>query len=65
MIEMVDGVKYSMFLSIRNKYYKQGKTQCVATWAQKTGLSSQTIKWRINNGWSVEKVLSTPVRKRK
>lgn len=42
-----------------------GITQCLTDWAKKTGLSFQVIAWRLNNGWSIEKALTTPARKKK
>jgi len=34
-----------------------GKTQCVAAWAEETGLSRTTIHYRLLKGWSPEKTL--------
>ena len=42
-----------------------GKTQTVAKWANETGIMSSVIIKRLNLGWSVDKVLSTPVRQYK
>lgn len=42
----------------------QGKTQCIALWERDSGLSQNTIHRRIIAGWPVEKILSTPARKR-
>lgn len=43
-----------------------GKSQCVADWESETGIPRTLIQQRIDRlGWSVEKALSTPVRKRK
>ena len=36
-----------------------GKTQSVSEWAQETGISRTTISWRIDQGWSVQKALTT------
>ena len=41
-----------------------GKTQCVAAWAEETGISRETIKNRLASGWTVEKSLTTEVEKR-
>ena len=42
-----------------------GNEMCVSEWAEKTGISKEVIFSRIRKlGWSVEKTLSTPVRKR-
>lgn len=39
------------------------KTQCVSAWAEETGISKNTILWRLNHGWSTERALTTPVGK--
>lgn len=40
-----------------------GETMCIAEWAKKLGINSETIRNRKNNlGWSDEKTLTTPVR---
>lgn len=42
----------------------KGKSQCVADWEAETGIHRSLIRQRIDIlGWSVEKALSTPVRK--
>ena len=42
-----------------------GKTQCMSEWAEQTGISASAILWRLNHGWSIEKALTTPVKKYK
>lgn len=43
-----------------------GKKQCIADWEEETGIHRALIQQRIDRlGWSVEKALSTPVRKGK
>lgn len=43
-----------------------GKTQCLAEWAEEIGIPESTIHMRIDQyGWSVEKTLTVPVRKYK
>lgn len=37
-----------------------GKTQTVAQWADETGIGYQTIRARINMGWSIEEALTLP-----
>ncbi len=37
------------------------KTQCIAAWAEETGIQRSTISARLMRGWSVEKALTTPV----
>ncbi len=39
----------------------QGKTQCLAAWAEELDLSRSVIKVRLKAGWSVEEALSTPL----
>ncbi len=38
----------------------QGRTQCIAAWAEELGLGRTTIPKRLKRGWSVERALSTP-----
>ena len=42
-----------------------GVTLCLKDWARKIGMGYLTLWTRINAGWSIEKALTTPVRKRK
>jgi hypothetical protein len=42
-----------------------GKAQCIAAWAEETGVSGSAIRHRLKSGWTIEKVLTTPPRKRK
>lgn len=37
-----------------------GKTQTVAQWADETGIGYQTIRARMNMGWSTEEALTLP-----
>lgn len=39
-----------------------GKTQCLAVWAEETGISSHVLWKRFNRGWSPKRALMTPVR---
>lgn len=39
-----------------------GKTQCVAAWAEDVGLSTNALSWRLRSGWAVERALSEPSR---
>lgn len=38
-----------------------GKTQCLAEWSREVGISRDTISGRLNNGWSEEEALTTPI----
>jgi len=40
-----------------------GKAQCVAAWAEETGIHKGTILRRLKLGWSTEKALITPAGK--
>lgn len=37
-----------------------GKTQCLATWAEKSGLLYTTLSNRLRRGWSVERAITMP-----
>lgn len=39
--------------------------KCVTEWAEQVGINSKTLYERLKRGWSWEKALNTPVRKRK
>ncbi len=38
-----------------------GKTLCLAAWAERIGIASHTIRRRLKLGWDVAKALTTPV----
>lgn len=42
----------------------EGITLSVADWAKRLGISQETLHWRLSKKWSVERVLTTPPRKR-
>lgn len=42
----------------------QGKTFCIAEWAEYTGFSGNLILSRIRRGWSVEQALTLPIKKK-
>lgn len=42
----------------------KGETLCIAEWAEKMGKSPDLISQRFSNGWSAERALEHPVRKR-
>lgn len=42
-----------------------GETLCMAEWCRKTGLTAFCINYRINHGWPLEKVFSTPGKPKK
>ena len=49
-----------------NRYVTyNGETHTLAQWAELTGISASTIGKRLNNGWSVERSLTTESRRRK
>jgi len=37
----------------------QGKTQCVAAWAQELGVADSVIRVRLARGWDTERILTT------
>lgn len=41
-----------------------GKTQCVAAWAEEKGINIATLWRRLKGGWSIERALTKPVRRR-
>ena len=48
-----------------NRYISMnGETHTISNWSEITGIKKTTLKERLNSGWSVEKALTTPVRKR-
>lgn len=49
----------------RNVYYTyDGKTLTLAQWAKELNIKYITLHERVRKGWSIEKALETPVRKR-
>lgn len=40
----------------------EGETRTVAQWAERAGVSSQVIKWRMNQGWPLDRALVEPAR---
>ena len=52
--------------SILNRFLTyNGKTMTASRWADELGINKGTLSYRLNQlGWSTEKALSTPVRKR-
>lgn len=43
----------------------QGERLCVSEWVEKLGIPRSRIIWRLDEGWSDEKALTTPSRKKK
>ncbi|MHC4453429.1 MAG: hypothetical protein ACYSWS_01875 [Planctomycetota bacterium] len=41
-----------------------GKTQCLSAWAEETGINANTIVWRLNHNWLIEKALTITVNKK-
>ena len=39
-----------------------GTTKCLTEWAEALGTTYSTLKARLNRGWSIKRVLTTPVR---
>jgi hypothetical protein len=42
-------------------YTYDGKTQSIAMWAREFHFKRDTLKQRLNSGWSIEKALTTPL----
>ena len=42
-----------------------GKIQCLSAWAEELGINHRTLRSRLFLGWSTEKALTTPTRKRR
>ena len=43
----------------------KGKTLCLKDWANETKIHYDTLRFRINKNWSIEKALLTPIRYKK
>ena len=43
----------------------QGETKCLAEWAEEVGICRRTLYYRVSCGWSIERSLTEPVRKRR
>lgn len=41
----------------------QGKTQCLAAWAEEVGTHQDCLSERLIEGWTIEEALTTPIRK--
>lgn len=67
-----------IFTAQKNKYHKprrhesrsrlityEGKTRTVTEWAKELGMSYEVIRARLRYGWDAEKILTTPLQKRK
>ncbi len=40
----------------------KGKTQCATAWAREVGIAKETLRQRLNRGWSVEDAVTRPPR---
>lgn len=49
--------KRNRFIEFRNE------SRCVSEWAEIFGLQSDTVLYRLNKGWGIEKSLITPTKK--
>lgn len=38
----------------------EGRTQTLSQWARTIGVTVHMLSWRLNNGWPIEKTLTTP-----
>lgn len=44
-------------------YTYDGKTKCASEWCEEINMPTSTFINRINRGWSIDKVIETPIRK--
>lgn len=42
----------------------RGRTMVITDWASETGIGDGTLRWRYRRGWTDERILTTPVRKK-
>lgn len=56
-VEQRRNTRFNVLLTFR------GETRCVAEWAQAVGIKHSCLKERLRRGWSVEKALTTSVKK--
>lgn len=57
-VENACGVRSNRLITVGNE------TRCLAEWAREAGIPANTLRARISlYGWSIEKALSTPLRK--
>ncbi len=47
-----------------HKVTHDGKTMCLAEWAEETGIARHNLQHRLKQGWSVERALTEPVHQR-
>ncbi|WP_126665559.1 hypothetical protein [Croceibacterium ferulae] len=45
---------------LRRKVQFNGRTQTITEWARELGINRTTLFFRFNNGWSIERALTTP-----
>ena len=38
----------------------KGESLCIAEWAERLGISAQSVKWRMSRGWPVERIVTEP-----
>lgn len=54
-----DAVMTPVYFKFRSITY-EGKTMHLMDWAKHLGIKYVTLKWRLNNGWSVEEAFTIP-----
>jgi hypothetical protein len=52
--EQARNTRHNVMLTI------EGETMCVAAWAERVGLSSGALKYRLSQGWAHERAVFTP-----
>ena len=40
----------------------QGLTKSYSDWSKVTGISETALRWRLQNGWPMDKAMTTPMR---
>lgn len=71
------GVSVSVVVQVAGDYYEmpseaarydrkfkfRGKTQTLSEWSKELGINRSTLEYRINKGWPLEEVFTTPLHK--
>ena len=59
-------LKEQMNNTTRNRFIEyNGEIKTIAQWSDSTGINQSCLLRRLNSGWSIKKVLTTPIKKNK